>query len=125
MSFEKYAAECSTCKINTQIKETLCPVCLTQKVLRGKWKIVIIWLLRDNKLRFSQIRKSIPNITQAYLSSQLKDLEADKLIIRKSYNEVPPRVEYSLSREGRNFLSVINHIHEWGVDYVSKQISGN
>ena len=123
MAFEEYAAECAVCEIDGEIKQTLCPVCLTQKVVRGKWKIVIIWLLRDRVMRFSQIQKSIPNITQAYLSSQLKDLEADKLVVRKSYNEIPPRVEYSLSEEGRNFVSVIYRIREWGADYMSKQIS--
>lgn len=123
MSFETYAAECAVCEIDGEIKKTLCPVCLTQKVFRGKWKIVIIWLLRNKELRFSQIRKSIPNITQAYLSSQLKDLEADKLVIRKSYNEIPPRVEYSLTESGRSFINVINNINEWGTDYISKQKS--
>ena len=122
MSFKEYAAECAVCEIDNQIKETLCAVCLTQRILRGKWKIVIIWLLRDEKLRFSQIRKSIPNITQAYLSSQLKELESDQLIIRTSYNEVPPRVEYSLSDEGRKFIQVINNINDWGAGYVAKQI---
>jgi DNA-binding HxlR family transcriptional regulator len=123
MSFEDYASECAVCEIDGEIKKTLCPVCLTQKVVRGKWKIVIIWLLRDKELRFSQIRKSIPNITQAYLSSQLKNLESDKLLIRKSYNEIPPRVEYSLSEEGRNFVSVINHVNDWGFEYLSKRMA--
>ena len=125
MSFEKYRAECLACEIDDQVRKNLCPVCLTQKILRGKWKIVVIWLLRDKELRFSQIRKSIPNITQAYLSSQLKDLESDKLIIRKSYNEIPPRVEYSLSDEGKSFLSVIDRMRDWGFDYMSKQIGDN
>jgi DNA-binding HxlR family transcriptional regulator len=121
MAFNEYTEECSVCPLDTTIKETLCPVCLTQKVLRGKWKIVILWLLREKELRFSQILKSIPSITQAYLSSQLKDLESDKLVIRKSYNEVPPRVEYSLSEEGRNFITVIHSINEWGANYIAMQ----
>ena len=123
MAFSEYAAECSACRIDSEIRETLCSVCLTQKVFRGKWKIVIIWLLRTKELRFSEIRKSIPNITQAYLSSQLKDLESDGLVIRKSFNEVPPRVEYSLSDTGRDFTTVISHINEWGSNYLAKQIS--
>lgn len=117
MSIEKYIAECKECKIDDEIKNALCPVCLTQKVMRGKWKIVIIWLLKDKTLRFSQIRKSIPKITQAYLSSQLKDLEADGLLIRKSYNEVPPRVEYYLTDNGKSFLSVLDNMYKWGIDY--------
>lgn len=123
MAFEEYAAECTVCVIDGKIKETLCPVCLTQRLIRGKWKIVILWLLRDKEMRFSELRKSIPNITQAYLSSQLKGLESDKLVIRKSYNEIPPRVEYSLTEEGRSFIDVIDHVNDWGFNYLSKRMS--
>ena len=90
MSIEKYAAECCVCEIDKKIKETLCPVCLTQRVMKGKWKIVIIWLLREKALRFTELKSSIFHITQAYLSSQLKELESDNLVVRKSYDEVPP-----------------------------------
>lgn len=124
MSIEKYAAECAVCKIDGEIKDSLCPICLTQRVFRGKWKIVIIWLLRGKAMRFSELKSSIFNITQAYLSSQLKDLESDNLVVRKSYDEVPPRVEYSLTREGRKFLSVIETINSWGADYLEGQKGG-
>ena len=124
MSIEKYAAECVVCKIDGEIKESLCPVCLTQRVFRGKWKIVIIWLLRERAMRFSELKSSIFHITQAYLSNQLKDLESDNLVIRKSYDEVPPRVEYSLTEEGRKFVSVIETINNWGADYLKGQLSG-
>ena len=123
MAFEEYAAECAVCELDGEIKKTLCPVCLTQKVFRGKWKVVIMWLLRDTEMRFSQLQQSIPKITQAYLSNQLKDLESDKLVIRKSYNEIPPRVEYSLSEEGRNFMNIIDHINDWGAEYLAKRLS--
>ncbi len=122
MSFDTYAAECTVCEIDGEIKKSLCPVCLTQRMMRGKWKIVIIWLLRNRELRFSEIRKSIPNITQANLSSQLKDLESDKLVNRKSFNEIPPRVEYSLTEEGKDFVKVIRTINSWGADYLQKRI---
>ncbi|MDC7226019.1 MAG: helix-turn-helix domain-containing protein [Spirochaetales bacterium] len=122
MSFDTYAAECAICEIDSDIKQSLCPVCLTQRIFRGKWKIVILWLLRDKELRFSELKKSIPNITQAYLSNQLKSLESDQLVIRKSYNEIPPRVEYSLTEEGRNFIKVIDYINDWGTDYLKKRI---
>jgi DNA-binding HxlR family transcriptional regulator len=122
MSIDKYAAECAVCQIDGTIKESLCPVCLTQRVMRGKWKLVIIWLLRNGELRFSEIKKSIFHITQAYLSAQLKELESDNLVIRKSYNEVPPRVEYSLTEEGKKFISVIETINNWGAGYMKVQL---
>ena len=121
MAFETYTAECVECAIDKETRKSLCSVCLTQKVMRGKWKIVIIWLLRDKQMRFSEIQKSIPKITQSYLSNQLKDLESDKLIIRKSYNEIPPRVEYSLTEDGRNFIKVIHFINAWGAEYGARQ----
>ena len=121
MSIEKYAAECSVCEINGKIKETLCPVCLTQRVMKGKWKIVIIWLLREKALRFTELKSSIFHITQAYLSSQLKELESDNLVVRKSFDEVPPRVEYSLTEEGEKFISVIETINNWGIEYMKIQ----
>ncbi len=124
MSIEKYAAECAVCKIDGEIKASLCPICLTQRVFRGKWKIVIIWLLREKAMRFSELKASIFNITQAYLSNQLKDLESDNLVIRKSYDEVPPRVEYSLTEEGRKFVTVIKTINSWGTDYLEAQKAG-
>lgn len=55
----------------------------------------------------------------------MKDLESDKLVIRKSYNEIPPKVEYSLSEDGKGLVSVIKHINEWGAEYMSKRIREN
>lgn len=118
MSKEKYIEECKCCEVDMEIKKELCPVCLTQRLIRGKWKIVIIWLLKDHELRFSQLRRSISNISQAYLSTQLKELESDGLVIRKSYNEMPPRVEYFLTRQGKNFVEVIRQMYKWGTDYI-------
>jgi len=116
---EKLKLECLECKIEPEIKERLCPICLTQKLIRGKWKIVIIFLLKDNTLRFSEIKKSIPKVTQAYLSSQLKELVTTGLITRYSYNQVPPKVEYYLTEEGKSFIKVIDSMHSWGLDYIN------
>lgn len=120
---EKYLKECAECKVEEHVKKELCAVCFTQKVMRGKWKLVIIYLLKDDILRFSQIKKAIPKVTQAYLISQLKELEADGIIIRHSYNEVPPKVEYYLSQEGKTFIQVIDSMHSWGAEYIHKRIS--
>jgi DNA-binding HxlR family transcriptional regulator len=122
MPILEYIGECQTCNIEPEIRKNLCTVCMTQKIVKGKWKIVILWLLRDKTLRFSQIRKSIPKVTQTYLSNQLRALEDDKLIIRKSYNQVPPKVEYSLSSTGIKFISVLDQMNVWGMDYMQEHV---
>lgn len=111
--------ECKECKVIDELRSKLCSVCLTQRLVRGKWKILIIFLLKDGALRFSQIKKSIPKVTQAYLSSQLKELEATGMVVRKSYNQVPPKVEYYLTEEGKSFIKIIDSMHFWGVDYIN------
>lgn len=118
-----YLKDCQSCNVDPEIKENLCPMCLTQKIIKGKWIIVILWLLKDKTLRFSEIKRSIPDITQTYLSKQLKSLEADMLVIRKSYNQIPPKVEYSLSDTGKNFISVLNHMNDWGTSYMKDYVT--
>ncbi|ADO81884.1 transcriptional regulator, HxlR family [Ilyobacter polytropus DSM 2926] len=119
---EQLMQECKECKVIEELRSKLCSVCLTQRLIRGKWKILIIFLLKDGALRFSHIKKSIPKVTQAYLSSQLKELEATGIIVRHSYNQVPPKVEYYLTDEGKSFIEVIDNMHFWGVDYINKNL---
>ena len=118
----EYLTDCKDCNVNQETRTTLCPICTTQRVMKGKWKITIIWLLKANKLRFSELRKSIPNVTQTYLSKQLKSLEEDRLIVRKSYNQVPPKVEYSLTQMGREFIKVLDIMNVWGTGYLQEFI---
>ena len=106
-------AECPTCPFPEEVKDDLCYICATQQIMRGKWKLVIIWLLRGDAKRFSQLRREIPNIQQGPLTSQLKDLCKSGLVHRKSYNQVPPKVEYSLTPKGRDFLAVMQAMDGW------------
>lgn len=114
--------ECLKCTTDIKIRHELCPICMAQQAMKGKWKIVIIWLLKDKRLRFSELKNLIPNITQAYLSSQLKSLEADKLVVRKSYNQVPPKVEYYLSDSGMKFSKILKSMGEWGLEYLTEHV---
>ena len=95
-----------------------CPVGIAQKAISGKWKIFIIYLLKDGVLRFNELQKNIPDIRRAYLTQQLRELEKDRLVHREVYKVVPPKVEYSLTEIGMKFLDVINAIERWGADYI-------
>ena len=90
---------------------------LTLHVIGGKWKMQIIWLLRENEKRYGELKKSIPTITHKMLTQQLRELENDDLIIRKDYKQVPPKVDYSLSLLGKSTLPVIEMLKEWGDEY--------
>lgn len=103
--------------INFNGIEYNCSMELTLDIIGGKWKPVIIWYLGKNTMRFNELRRNIPNITQKMLTQQLRALEEDKLINRVIYNEVPPKVEYSLTDYGRNLLPVLTNLCEWALDY--------
>jgi DNA-binding HxlR family transcriptional regulator len=91
-----------------------CPVEATLEIIGGKWKGVILYHLMEWTCRFGELRKTMPSITQHMLTKQLRELEADGLVNRRVYGEVPPRVEYSLSDEGESLREIIMKVHEWG-----------
>jgi len=85
------------------------------KYIGGKWKCVVIWYLKNKILRFSEIKKSIPDITEKMLSLQLKSLEADGIVDRKAFGDRPPfRVEYSLTSFGKSLIPVVDMLGQWG-----------
>lgn len=97
--------------------EEFCPVSVTLSVLAGKWKPIILWRLKDKPVRFNELRKSIPGITQKMLTAQLRELESDGIIARKVYPEVPPRVEYSITKYGESLHPVLAAMAKWGVEH--------
>ncbi|MBM6580967.1 helix-turn-helix transcriptional regulator [Microvirga sp. BT689] len=98
-----------------------CAVERTLSLIDGKWKIVILYKLLRGTLRFNELRRLIPAVTQRMLTHQLRELEADGLIIRTVYAQVPPRVEYSLSARGRSLEPVLMAMKEWGDTNLSSQ----
>ena len=91
-----------------------CPLEYGLSVFGGKWKSRIICVLSANeKLRYSEIRKEMYNITDAVLASTLKDLISDQIVERKSYDEIPPRVEYSLTDKGKSVVPILQSICRW------------
>lgn len=102
-----------------------CPYVTSQKLLTGKWSILILYLLSKGSLRFNELQRKLPNMTHATLSKQLKALEKDGLIIRTEYPQVPPKVEYSLSDIGKKFNIVLDSLKIWGDEYIEHLKSNN
>ncbi len=97
-----------------------CPVEVAMEKIAGKWKILIIWHLLRKTRRFGELRRKIPGVTQKMLTQQLRELEADEIVNRKVYPEVPPKVEYSLTSDGQSLGPVLMHLLKWGNDYAKK-----
>lgn len=98
-----------------------CPITLAQTLISGKWKIIILWQLRNDARRFSELQRAIPGVTQSMLTQQLRDLEKAGLIHREVYRQVPPKVEYTLTPIARELLPVLVMLDEWGAKYVRSQ----
>jgi DNA-binding HxlR family transcriptional regulator len=96
------------------IVKSPCPVTNTLSVIGGKWKPIILWIIRDEKKRFGEIKRLIPSITQKMLTQQLRELERDNIIHRKVYPVVPPKVEYSLTDYGHSLTPILNAMAKWG-----------
>ena len=94
---------------------------VTLEVVGGKWKGLILWHLYEKGiLRYGELFKAIPDITQKMLTQQLKEMEKNNLINRKVYNQIPPKVEYSLSEDGKKLGEIFILMKNWGVDYAEK-----
>ncbi|MFW5426093.1 MAG: winged helix-turn-helix transcriptional regulator [Methylophagaceae bacterium] len=94
-----------------------CPVTTAIDVIGGKWKVIILYQLRGKTLRFGELKRSIPRITQKMLTHQLRELEADKLITRKVYAEVPPKVEYTSTDLAEKLNPALDLLCDWGGEY--------
>lgn len=98
-------------------KLTLCPVEITLSLISDRWKVLIIRDLLTGTKRFGELRKSLGNVSQKVLTANLRSMENDRLIIRKVYAEVPPKVEYSLSETGLSLKPVLDSMVKWGLEY--------
>jgi DNA-binding HxlR family transcriptional regulator len=95
------------------------PVELSLDIIGGKWKIPIIWRLKDDPKRYGELKKKLSGVTHKMLTQQLRELESDEIISRKVYSEVPPKVEYDLTFLGKSVIPIIDLLREWGEEYRS------
>jgi DNA-binding HxlR family transcriptional regulator len=98
--------------------EIACPIAATLQYIGGRWKTIILYYLSSGKRRFGEIAARIPPISKKVLTQQLKELERDGLITRKEYDEVPARVEYSLTELGESLSGVFREMSIWGKENV-------
>jgi DNA-binding HxlR family transcriptional regulator len=91
-----------------------CPVDLTLQIVGGRWKGIVIWNLREGKLRFGELKKVLVSINDKMLSQVLRELEEQGVVNRKVFDVMPPKVEYSLSREGKKLLPIMQAMSDYG-----------
>lgn len=95
------------------------PFAYAMSLIGGKWKMhILYWLSQKKVMRYGELKRSLGTITHKMLSTQLKELEADGLIIRKEYPQVPPKVEYYLSEKGLSIMPAMGYLCEWGHNHI-------
>lgn len=105
--------EVRTCKRET------CPMEFTMNLIAGKWKMVILWHIYDREIiRYGELKKSVNDITHKMLSKELKELVESDLIHKEMYNEIPPKVEYSLTEKGKSLIPILNMMYSWGKKFI-------
>ena len=98
-----------------------CPITPLLLILQGKWKNQILYeLCIKEPVRFGELKKNLVGITNTMLTNSLRELEADGLISREQFNEIPPRVEYSFTQKGRDLMPVFYAMMNWGFKYENK-----
>jgi DNA-binding HxlR family transcriptional regulator len=100
-------------------KEYTCGIDVTLAVVGGKWKASILWHLARETMRFSDLQRQFAETTRKMLTQQLRELEADGLVHREIYPQVPPKVEYSLTEKGRSLTPVLDMMCDWGREYLT------
>lgn len=105
---------------NTPAEDTLCPVALTLNLIGGKWKALILWNLLEGTMRYSELRRAVPDATPKMLTQQLRELEADGLVTRTVWPVVPPKVEYSLTPTGLSIKPILTAMYR-GDAYLARR----
>lgn len=114
--------------IKKQVTDPVFPQCPVRNVLArigDRWSLLVLLKLQETEkpLRFNELCKAIVGVSQKMLASTLKELEADDLVSRKAYTEIPPRVEYALTERGKLLMPLLNQLVEWSLDNMSEIVA--
>ncbi|NEO52258.1 MAG: helix-turn-helix transcriptional regulator [Okeania sp. SIO3B5] len=113
-------------KVQTVKRKANCPAEITLKVIGGRWKLLIIKELFHGVKRFNELYRSLQGVTHKMLTQQLREMEADGIVHREIYLQVPPKVEYSLTSLGKSLKPMIHEMHQWGIEHLNyHQENGN
>lgn len=105
------------------LEPELCQVDDTLDIIVGKWKpIILLHLMKNGTMRFNELKRSIPEITQKMLTKHLRELEAEDIVKRVVYPQVPPKVEYSITEYGRSLEEILVAMHEWGTKHTVRKV---
>ena len=107
-------------KYKAGVTQSTCPVEKTLKIIGGRWKVLILRELFKGTRRFGELQRGVKGITQKMLTQQLRELEADDVVHREVYPQIPPKVEYSLKSLGKSLGPVLEAMHKWGVDHLKQ-----
>jgi len=99
----------------------LSPIDAALEIIGGKYKVAILYYIRESVLRFGELRRKIPLATKRMLTKQLRELERDGMIDRKVFRQVPPRVDYSLTKKGKSIVPILEDLCEWGKRRMTKK----
>jgi DNA-binding HxlR family transcriptional regulator len=100
-----------------------CPIEYTMFNIAGKWKLVLLWHIYDKEIiRYGELKKCLNNITHKMLSNQLKDLVSYGLVHKEMYHQVPPKVEYSLTKKGKSLIPMLHLMRDWGLENMVDEV---
>ena len=106
--------------------DEICPVLYAMSILGQRWKFPILWHLADEgTLRYNEIKRGIPLITNIMLTQSLRELEKSQLVQRINYDTIPPHVEYSLSERGKTLIPILQQLHAWGKDQMDLVVASS
>jgi DNA-binding HxlR family transcriptional regulator len=109
--------------ISENLHEDVCPLTVTQNAIAGRWKVIILWYLSQNEIiRFNELSRMLPGISKGILTRQLRELEEDNIVHREVYKVVPPKVEYSLTEQGKKLIPILEAMQVWGKDLLNRKI---
>lgn len=103
--------------MDVQKRPYSCGIDAAIDVVGGKWKVLILWALHDGQRRFGELRRLLPGVSEKVLIQQLRELEADQIVHREVYRQVPPKVEYSLTDLGDSLNAALRPLGAWGSDH--------